>query len=371
MVGAAKKISSVVVLIILIEVLYLDVDGTSWRAGASTCFSFGFPFRSVSFGAATGEMGPVPEDEWAAGLEADPILLVIDVSVALLLGLVLVQCVPTTALVLLVKGCVLGSVTGGALSLLAEMAPESLVSWAVVIVVMFALVPLTIYIISLGCKRQTTIIMVLSALTVFTFWRSLFLVEGLYDGFMEDDVLLDLPMVLRLVAVLLVPVCECMVIMLLHKKVFPKSWQKRRSNYTQTGTGQQGDESADNSDRTGRGRRVRKAALYTVLLAIAFYVGFHFSILREMRNDPFCVSEAIWSELERQEISLDSWHSENWPDSPEIGWNASFAVEICADDANKYHAWISKHILIPWIEVTIEQIETVGQVGESQSPGEE
>lgn len=283
----------------------------------------------------------------------------------------LVQCVPTIALVLVVKGCVLGSMTGGALSSLAEVSPESLVSWAVAIVVMFALVPLTIYIISLGCKHQRAIVIVLSAVTVFTFWRSVFLVEGLFDGFVEDSASLDLAMVLRLAVILTLPVCECLLTMLLHKKMLPTSWQKRRSNYTQTDTGQQGDKSADNADRTGRGRIVRKAALYTVLLAIALYVGFHFSILREMRNDPFCISEAIWSELERQEISLDGWHAENWPDSPEIGWSASFAVEIRADGANKYHAWVSKHILIPWIEITIEQTETVGQVGESQSPGEE
>jgi len=153
-------------------------------------------------------------------------VLVIDIFVLLFLGLMLVRCVPTAALVLMVKGCVLGSVTGGSRTWLNEVSSESWVSGAVLVIVIFALVPFAIYAFSLGHKWQKTTIIVISAVTVFSFWRSFILVDGLFDGFMEEGELLDPSMVLRLMAIIAVPAGECLVIMLLHRKVFPASWRK-------------------------------------------------------------------------------------------------------------------------------------------------
>jgi hypothetical protein len=364
----SKKISLVVLLIILIEVLYLHVDGTSWRAGDSICYAFGFPFRSVHYGMVTGEKGQISENERVFGLKADPALFCIDILVVLFLGIMLVRCVPTFTLVPVVKGCVLGSVTGGALSCLNEVSSESWISGAVMVVVIFALVPFAIYMLSIGHKWQKTTIIVISAVTVFTFWRSFLLVDGLFDGFMEDDVSLDLSMLLRLIAIQAVPVCECLVIMLLHRKVLPASWRKRRPNYPPTVTKQKSvADSAMHSDRAWGGRLIWGAVVYLVLLAVLLYVGFHFWTLREIRNDFSYVADAIWCELERQEISLDVWHTQSWPDSAEVGWNASFDVVICSDGADRYHARMNKHILIPRIQVDLEEIKAGDQSVEDQN----
>lgn len=367
-----KEMAMAILLLVLVEALYVHIDGGSWRAGAGTRFLFGFPFRSVTYGTATGEKEPVPQTESEVGLEADPILLASDATVALLLGFVLIQFVSTAALVSVVEGCVLGSVTGSTLSWLSEVSPESWVSGVVAVVVALALVPIAIYIFSLGHKRQKTIIMVISAVTVSAFCRSFFLVDGLFDGFMESDALLDLSIVPRVGAVSVVPVCECFLIMLLHKKVFPESWRKKQFNYARSGTEQESvAEITCNSDQRDSGTVVRRLASYMVLLAMPMYIGFHFWTLREMRNDPFCLSDAIWSELERREISLDSWHTESWPESPEIGWNASFVVEIAGNSTGTYYAHVSKHILIPWIQVSIEQTETAAEGNETQGPNQE
>lgn len=370
----AKKVLLVVLLLILIEVLYLHVDSGSWRAGESICYAFSFPFRSVDYGIVTGEMGPISENEWVFGLKADPILLVIDILVVLFLGLMLVRCVPTVALVAVVEGCVLGSVTGSALSWLAEVSPESLVSWAVAVIVMFALVPLTIYMLSLGFRRQKTTIIVISAVTVFTFWRSLFLVEGLFDGFMEEGASLDLSMVLRLVAVMAIPVCECLVIMLLHQKVFPASCRKKRSKYLWAGAGQEGPlEFTYSSYKTGNRRVISKGILYIILLAITLYVGFHFSTLRKMRELDELLLDKIVSELERMAVPFDGGIVISIDDhrTMEAGLIVSYHAKVNPSGETPCCALIRKHILIPWIQVNIEEIETGDKVKENQGVNRE
>ncbi|MHC4225864.1 MAG: hypothetical protein ACYSWW_11875 [Planctomycetota bacterium] len=359
----AKKLLLAVLLLVLVEALYLRVDDVSWRDEWSIGLSFGLPFRSVKYGSVTGIRGPISEEEWTSGFYIDPALFGIDVMVVILLALLLVRCVPTAAVVLGVKGCVLGSVTGAALSSLMELSPESWLSGAVVLIVVLVVVPLTIYVFSFGHKWQKIAIIALSGVTVFTFCRALFVVEGLFDGLMEDAVPLNLAMVLRLLALSAVPVSECLVLMFLHRKVLPVVLRSRKSDDVQaTGIQHAVNGRTCGLTATERNRMVRRTALYASLLAITLYVGCHFSTVRKMREDPFFATGAIWSELERLEVPVQNLSVEDGSELLETGCDVSWRGDVLINKEDEYRAWVKKHILVPWIQVEIHQKEDTVQI---------
>jgi hypothetical protein len=357
----AKKLALVVLVLVLIEALYLNVDDGSWRDGWSMGFSFGLPFRSAKYGSVTGATDPISEEEWTSPFNVDPPLFGVDVMVAILLALLLVRCVPTTAVVLGVKGCALGAVTGVAASSLTEMSPESWLSGAVVLIVPLVVVPVTIYVFSIGHRWQKSAIIALSGVTVFTFCRALFVVEGLFDGIMED-VSLGLPTVLRLLALSVVPVSECLVLMFLHRKVLPVLLRSRKSDDVQV-TGMQHAVSGRTFGLTAteKSGMVRGVALYASLLAITLYVGCHFSTARKMREDPFFVSNMIWSELERLEVPARDMSMKS-AKSPVGVWNVSLEEEVLVNDEDTYSVRIKKHILIPWVRVEMHKTKTTVQI---------
>jgi hypothetical protein len=171
-----------------------------------------------------------------------------------------------------------------------------------------------------------------------------------------------------LLAVLFVPVCECLTIMLLHKKVFPASWRKKQSEYLWTGAEQEGPLTYS-SDKTYNSRVVREAILYAMLLAITLYIGFHFSILRRMREDDMLLFDKIASELERMTVPLEGGIVISIDEHLDL--EASLVVSCQAkvnpSGETPYCAIIRKHILIPWIQVDIEEIKVGDQVVEDQN----
>ena len=104
--GIVKKTALVIVFLLVAEFLYLD----------SNPLSSGLPFRSVQYKPddLAGEGAPSGQVGWATPFKVDPVLLACDVSVAVLLVLLLVRCVPSAVVVPVVQGCVLGSAAGGA-----------------------------------------------------------------------------------------------------------------------------------------------------------------------------------------------------------------------------------------------------------------
>lgn len=341
----------------------MRVDDVSWRDEWSTGLSFGLPFRSVKYGSVTGIRGPISEEEWTSGFDVNPILFGIDVMVAILLVLLLVRCVPTAAVVLGVKGCVLGTVTGTAFSSLMKLSPESWLSEAVVLVMIFVVVPLTIYLFSIGHRWQKRAIIAISGVTVLTFYRAIFLVEGLFDDVMEDDMPLGLSLILRLLALSAVPISECFVLMFLHRKVVPIVLRLRKSDDVQaTGIHLAALGRTSGLTATERNMMVRRIALYASLLVITLYVGCHFSTVRKMHEDPFFAMDAIWPELERLEVSVQNLSIEDGSELLETGCNVSWRGEVLINKEDKYHAWIKKHILVPWIQVEIHRKEDTVQI---------
>jgi len=178
----AKKTAFVVLLILLIEALYLQVDP----------ISFGFPFRSIEYrtGDITGTSESFIGEELPLGLDIEPILLVCDILFVILLILFLIQCMPSSVIVPLFQGCVFGLVAGVVVYYLEKVLSESWPSTIIAIFMTFLLTPFIIYILSLKNKRQKTAIFIISYTTVTTFYYSCTLLEALLNG--TFDVLTNL-----------------------------------------------------------------------------------------------------------------------------------------------------------------------------------
>jgi hypothetical protein len=348
-----KKISFVVVFLLLVEFSYLRVDP----------LSFGFPFRSVVH-----NWENFPEEELPPSgpvsleaIEVDSILLVCDALVILLIGIILVRYVPHIALVLVIQGCMLGSVAGGIIFLLSEISPESWITTGIALIVMLLLVPTTAYVSSLRHKRQKTAILLIAFVVVITCGYTCWLLDGLTDGFMED-IAFNLKVVLRVMVVVQIFTAECFVIMLLHKRVLSRFFLRRRrpaSDVVQT----KRQEPAKAIGVSGhKAAKIKWAALYVSVLAIILYVGWHFATLRKMRHDEWTILDAVDDVIERYNMPIETTYVFSYPqDSPrshKAGWKVSFPVEIRVDDELRYQARISKNILIPWIQVEIHKTTT-------------
>jgi hypothetical protein len=355
----AHKTALVVLFLLLIEVLYLHVDPVS----------FGFPFRSVKYTSEniTGTSRSWLGEEQPFGLDVEPILLVSDVLVLFFLALLLIRCVPAAAIVPVVQGCVLGSVTGTAAFWLDKILSEPWLS-ATELLIAFVFVPLIIYILSLKHKWQKTAMLIISFTTVTTLGCAFLLIEALSDG--VDEGFFNLRVVPRLLALTGVLAFACFVMMLLHKKVLPVIWRKKQVNSLLESTAHNSDPQITcRSEQTDRKSMIKRAILYSSLLAITIYVGYHFMTVRKMRHDEWLVFEAIESELEQLGVPLKGriLSMELNPESFEAGLNASCQAEVKVDDENIYYAEIRKRLLIPWIQVEIYKKGTAIQTDASHS----
>jgi len=356
----AHKTALVVLFLLLIEVLYLHVDPVS----------FGFPFRSVEYRSEdiTGTSWSWLGEEQPFGLNVEPILLVSDVLVLFFLALLLIRCVPAAAIVPVVQGCVLGSVTGASIFWFDERLLGLWISTTVGLTLLFLIVPLIIYMLSIKHKWQKTAIIVISFTTVITFGRSFLFVESLSDG--ADEGFFNLERVPRFLALMGVLACECFVLMLLHKRVLPILLRKKKLNSFPESTAHNSDpQIACCSEQTDRKSMIKRAILYSSLLAITIYVGYHFMTVRKMRHDEWLVFEAIESELEQLGVPLNGGISfmELNSESFEAGLNASCRMEVKVDDENMYHAEVRKRLLIPWIQVEIYKKGTATQTDTSHN----
>lgn len=345
----AKKVAMAALLLLIVEALYVDIDPVS----------IGFPFRSVQLAYPTpGHALTLVGEDTSGSVRMEPILFIIDVSVAIMLALLMVGCVPADVIVRVAGGSVLGTIAGAAVAFLLEVLPGSLALEIFAIIIILVFVPLAIYTIVLGHRWQKSLIVIVSGVTVLTFWRGLFLVEGFSDGVMEDGAALDVPKALCLLAFSAVPICECLVIGLLHKKCFPTSWRKNRPDARAVRPEKQARPKFSlRSDQLSRGRTVRRAVLCTVGLAVAIYAGAHFSTLRKLREDPFFLSDAIFSEFERREMLVQNFSIESRSESRGAGWNTCFRIEMVVNEDNIHYAQVSKQILIPWVRVKIREAE--------------
>jgi len=335
-----KKIALVVLFLLLIEVLYLHVDP----------LSFGFPFRSVEYTSEniTSWVG----EEQPFELNVEPILFVSDVLVVLFLSLLLIRCVPAGAVVPVVQGCVLGSVTGAAAFWLDKILSEPWLS-ATGVLITFVFVPLIIYILSLKHKWQKTNILIIAFTTVTTLGCAFLLTEALSDG--VDEGSFNLGVVPRLLAFTGVLAFVCFVMMLLHRKVLPLVLRKKQLNNSESTAHNGTPQFTCLSEQTDRKSMIKRAILYASLLVITVYVGYHFMTVRNMRHNDSLISDAIVSELEQLEVPLKGriLLMEYSSESFEAGWNASCRVEVKVDDENMYYVKVRKRLLIPWIQVDI------------------
>ena len=347
-----KKTILVVLLILLIEILYLQVDP----------ISLGFPFRSATY--RTWISWDWSGEELPLGLDIEPILLACDILFAFLLALLLIQCVPLFVIVPLLQGFVLGSMIGVIFFLCGSILSDP---WSSIITIplIFLLTPLMIYILSLKNKLQKTAVIIISFMTVTSIYCAFFLIEAILDG--ADESIHNLRVIPRLLAFACVTVFECFILMLLHKKVLPLMLRKKKICNTPGSMAQDASAAISSSqEKASRNITLKRAILYLSFLAITSYIGHHFVTVRKMQIDEWLVNEAIESKLERldkfhpkhfethQEVS--SWSMVVEPESFKVGLNASFTTEVDVND-EKYFTKVKKHILVPWLQVEIQKKE--------------
>lgn len=358
-----KKTAIAMVLLLVMEFLYMDGDP----------LSFGFPFRSVQYKPDDfpGHTLSTTEVGFLTVFRVDLVLLACDVSVAVLLVLLLVRCVPSAILVSVTKGCVLGSVAGAVVLGPEGLLPEPWFSVAGALALL-VIIPFTVYALSLGHKHQKTVIIVIACVTLPACIRAGFIVEGLRHGII-DEISINPHVILRFAAMSVVLVCLCFALMVLHKRVLPAIRQKKRAILSTDVVRNNIPQIAHPSERTDRRCRVREAVLYTLLLVITVYVGWHFMTIREMGEEGFVVSDAINSEFGRLKVPF-GWYSFMSPkgDSELLkpGWNVSYQVEIRVKGKDTYVADIRKSIFVPWIQVKIHKKESAAQADNPQTSNE-
>jgi len=349
-----KKTALVVLFLLLIEVLYLQIDPVS----------FGFPFRSVEYRAVdiSGAPRSWADEELPFGFNIEPMLLVSDILFVLLLALLLIQCVPPSVIMPLLQGCVLGSVIATSDYWLNKILSESLLSTIMGSLIFFLLLPIIIYILTLKSKWHKTSILIISFTTMTTSFYALVLLEVLLDG--THWILSNLQIVLRLIAFSCIFACESFVLMFLHKKVLPLVLRKKRLKSSSEIVDNTVPLIASDEKKANRKITLKRAILYVSLLVIPTYIGHHFMMVRKLRNDDLLFFEAIESKLERLNIPQYKRLEEPvkgsirsmmvTPKSFDPGWIASCRAEVEVGN-EKFSAEIRKHVFIPWLQVEIHK----------------
>jgi hypothetical protein len=350
-----KKIVLVILLILLIEALCLQVDP----------ISFGIPFRSIEYRTRISEsfLG----EELPLGLSIEPILLICDISIAFLLALILIQCVPSFIIVPMLQGCLLGTLIGVTDFWLDKILPTRWLNfWYIMLVV---IVPVIIYRLTLKRKWQKIAILIISFTTVTTYPYSFAILQAVVDN--ASGISSNFEEVLRLLTLTCVFSFECFVLIFLHRKVLSLVWRKKLLKSPSETAEDKAIPVVVEAEKAGQKNTLKRAILYASLFVIPSYIGHHFKTVRKMRNDDRLVMEAIESKLERLDIlhyenveipnepngvpgKIVSWGMELEPESFNAGWNTSFTTEVRVDD-EKFYTKVRKQFLVPWLQVEIHK----------------
>ena len=328
----------------------------------------GLPFRSVEY--ATPYYGATfPPDhpeigQLQAGLKVQPVLLVCDVLAAVLLGLLLLMWIPAAVIVMLVQGCVLVTATGAAIFFLDEALSGSWISNTFGFLVLFALIPLGVYLLSLKHSRTNMAIIVLGFVTILTLVRAGVLTEALVSGSgpaIEPKELVRVP--LRIAVVVGILVCECFILKLLHRKLGPVLSRKEQAANLQASTTSNSDlQPASCSAETPVSASKKGLILCIALLVLTLYVGYHFMMVRKMRRDEHLVHNAILSKLSHLAKRLDDKSPmvsmQIITQALEGGLEASYQAGVLVNDEDIYYVAVKKSILVPWMQTETYKLGT-------------
>jgi hypothetical protein len=154
-----KKVLYAIALLLIIELLYVRIDGLSWKLSRwqaeADSYAVGFPFRSVSYTIfkMVGQMYPgeiYPEkDKWKPGLNVDILPLELDICIGVVLFYFFIRLLPFQVLKLILKACVIGIILVSAGHIFDEFFRLADREWWIffpfVIFVSFVILPLSIY----------------------------------------------------------------------------------------------------------------------------------------------------------------------------------------------------------------------------------
>ena len=374
-----------VFLLFLVEVLSMDFETASRSAGEEVHMlvrlSAGFPFRCIEFKRpdwdTTYTAGASKDGESSVSVSVERPLLVCDALAIVLLGVLLAALVlPATRVALATE--VMVGVVAGALALGLGDSPMFSRSWLSVgigIVLLLVVIPLSVCALSERHKHPNVFLVVLSCAGGWAFLRAGFITMMALDGgslYVEPPDRLRFWLVFTGISIVLVAMSFIM-------RPFGKRVLRHSLRWSRIAPPQALElcsECHNISSATLERNARRWIVVAVTLLAATLYVGEHFSVVRDLRDDDFraflIADTAIDAKLGEptQPLVGTAIRQVRMTVSSSFrgGINARYQEAVLVNDQDICYASVEKHLLIPWVHVEVFRIGTVARMQRLAAP---
>lgn len=370
-----------VFLLSLVEALSTNMETMTPSPGGTvhvlSRLSTGFPFRCLEYrrpDGGTPDTGSAAENgEGDAGVRVESPLLVCDALATALLGVLLAALVlPATRVALATE--VMVGVVAGALAFGLGNSPMLYRPWlstGLGILLLLVVIPLSICALSEHHKHPNVFLAVLSCAGGWAIGRAGFITAAALDGesmFLEPSE--QLRFWLGFAGLSIVLAATSFAIRLFSRRVLRHSFQWGR-----VAPSLQTSEPCPECNNIASAKSETKARRWIVvaagLLAVTLYVGEHFSVVRDLRNDALSTDigrteTAILAKLETLTQPLVGRASvqitETVSSSFRGGVNARYQRAVLVNGEDLCYASFEKHLLIPWVQVEVFRTGTVADV---------
>jgi hypothetical protein len=375
-----------VFLLCLIGALSVNIETMTSSPGGKvhvlSRLSAGFPFRSIEYTRPDGDTpstGSASKDaESDAGVRVERPLLVCDAFAMALIGVLLAALVlPATRAALAAE--VMVGVVAGALALGLGDSPMFSRSWLSVgigIVLLLVVIPLSVCALSERHKHPNVFLVVLSCVGGWAFMRAGFITVAVLDG---DSMFLESPQQWRrwlgfaVFSIVLIGVP--FVMRLFGTRVPRRLFQRRRIVPPPQAAELCAECNIVSSAKVGRNAK-RRIAVAATLLAATLYVGEHFAVVRDLRDDDFraylIADTAIDAKLGEptQPLAGTAIRQVRMTVSTSFrgGINARYQEAVLVNDQDICYVSVEKHLLIPWVHVEVFRIGTVARMQRLAAP---
>jgi hypothetical protein len=370
-----------VFLLCLVEALSVNMETMTPSPGGKvhvlSRLSAGFPFRFVEYTRPDGDTpnpGSASKDaESDARVRIERPLLVCDALAMALLGVFLATLTLPVARRALATEVMVG-VVAGALVLGLGDHPTSSHLWlsnGIGIVVLLVAIPLSVCVLSGRHQHPNVFLVLLSGAGGLAFVRAGLLAAAAFDGesmFFEPAQRLRPWLVCAGISIVLAGVSFAM--RLLGRRVL-----RRSSHWSRVARTPEASEPCSECNDVLSAKVEKNARRWivaaTILLVVALYVGAHFSVVRDLRDDALSTNggrteEAILAKLETLTQPLvgrvRAQIMETVGSSFRGGVNARYQKAILVNGEDLCYASFEKHLLIPWVQVEVFRMGTVADV---------
>lgn len=361
-----KKILTVMILLLILEIIYIHVEGTSYPYDGGEHWtrrlSIGFPFHSVEY--TIHDFKDILEPshpaqwEWEAGLNIYSYLFIIDVLFAILIFIILtfvsefwIYKFLKASLMGLAAALLLFTIdnTIGYNEYILKLYDFIIISIMVIVGLFLAV---AIYKLSLMNKHQNFAIISLSIISITTTMYFSYFIVGLSSGG-EDDINEKFLFALATIIVIGVFIGICFTLKFFHKLSLRK---KRNIDSNENLAHKTNTVIIDSLEHDGWSKFVKKIIVFSAIGIILLYLGFHFYTIKKMKNDNEYIIDVILNHFEDQVIYTESINTSGFSfitisPSLKTGLNALYQSELRVNGKDMYYVELRKNIFIPWIQV--------------------